>query len=1054
MRIFKTIAILLFSISFASQSSFRGKDRTDILNGPIPLAFSHIISESYDIPLSQLNAQRGTYLIITPDNMEEYLGELVSFKKSKGFDVIVKTLNETGPTADDVKSAILATLSADPMLEYVLLIGDVDGVAAMPSFYYGPDNDVTDQRYTHLLGNDFFPDVFIGRFSVDSIAELVVVIRKTINYHRQPLASNPDWLDNALIVAGNYSNTVPIPITPKWTSYWVRDLLLDEGYSSVDTVFYPPTQQGASMIQNIINSGVGIVNYRGWGDANGWHYPEFHVSDVAGLNNGWMTPVFTSFVCNSNDFANNVDPCLGEALIRAGTPSNPKGGVAIVGPSDLHTSTKYNNVINAYMFDAMLDDGIVELAPAMNAGLLGLVDEFPNLGGSGEAQEFYFHVYNIVGDPSLSMHLTTPNQFSIINEELSEGDGYLKIAVTDENGLAVKYAYVSVMSEDSILVKGKTDSDGDFKATISVGDLTSIDVYVNKNGFVQGYSEIFVSNYESSLVLTGYNLVDGNNNGIVEIGEVIDIYPIFLNNSNTSIGTYNAYADQSLAENCQIINEIIDTPALEAGSSGTASSPITVRVNNKNSDQIKINLSDQLMDWSFEFAIPVVKPQFDVSIGPNDLVSNSNFIPELTYHNYSSGRFENVVWSFTNSNNLIGCVIIDSTVYFDIEPYTSQTIALDDHSCLVADSISSGSDLTLDILIFQDTISIYQNTHILNIDPQSTADPVSHTWYGYWAYDDSDTSYTESPDFDWVELDPSYSGSGGTEYKLDDDDHVDVSLPFEFQYFGRTYNEITISSNGWTSFIPCEIDYFYNYTIPMAMGPKAILAPFWDDLEVINNDSIRVYTKHDVDNGRFIIEWSRALNGFDEVTEETFAIHLYDQTAMPTESGDGVIEFHYLEIADVDAGKNYATVGIEAHNKNEGIQYVFNNGYAPGAATLENERAIRFTTEAPNNYVALLGTKNENLPTGFQLLPAFPNPFNPVTTIRYQLPINSDVKMTVYDILGREVVVLLNDQKNIGTHAIQWSGTNRFGQNVASGTYFVVLNAGNYRQIKKVLLIK
>jgi len=377
------------------------------------MAFAHQISNAYEIPFSQLNPQRGSYLIITPDNMESYLNDLVTFKMSQGFDVYVKTLTEVGSTADDVKAAIQETLDNDPMLEYVLLIGDVDGVAAMPSYYYGPENDVTDQKYTQLLGDDFFPDVFIGRFSVDSISELVVMIRKTINYHREPLSTNPDWLDKALIVAGNYSNTVPIPITPKWTSYWVRDILLEDGYVQVDTVFYPPTQQGAALIQNYINSGVGIVNYRGWGDANGWHYPEFHVSDVAGLNNGWMTPVFTSFVCNSNDFANNVDPCLGEALVRAGTPSNPKGGVAIVGPSDLHTSTKYNNVINAYMIDAMIDDGIVELAPAVNQGLLGLTQEFPNLGGPGEAQEFYFHVYNIVGDPSLSMRLTTPQEFSI-----------------------------------------------------------------------------------------------------------------------------------------------------------------------------------------------------------------------------------------------------------------------------------------------------------------------------------------------------------------------------------------------------------------------------------------------------------------------------------------------------------------------------------------------------------------------------------------------------------------------------------------------------------------
>jgi hypothetical protein len=310
------------------------------------------------------------------------------------------------------------------------------------------------------------------------------------------------------------------------------------------------------------------------------------------------------------------------------------------------------------------------------------------------------------------------------------------------------------------------------------------------------------------------------------------------------------------------------------------------------------------------------------------------------------------------------------------------------------------------------------------------------------------------PSFNWVELDPGYNGSGGTEYKLDDDDHVNVQLPFEFQYFGRTYDEITISSNGWVSFELCDIDYFYNYTIPMAMGPKAILAPFWDDLEVINNDSIRVYTSHDVVIGRFIIEWSRALNGFDEVTEETFAIHLYDQTAMPTESGDGVIEFHYLEIADIDADKNYATVGIEDHTKNEGIQYVFNNDYAPGAAELTQGRAIRFTTEAPINYVAPLGIEDENLPTGFQLMPAYPNPFNPVTTIRYQLPTTSDVKMTVYDILGKEVNVLLHEQKNSGTYALQWNGTNRFGQPVASGTYFIIMEALNFNHFQKVLLIK
>ena len=116
--------------------------------------------------------------------------------------------------------------------------------------------------------------------------------------------------------------------------------------------------------------------------------------------------------------------------------------------------------------------------------------------------------------------------------------------------------------------------------------------------------------------------------------------------------------------------------------------------------------------------------------------------------------------------------------------------------------------------------------------------------------------------------------------------------------------------------------------------------------------------------------------------------------------------------------------------------------------------AIRFTTEAPENYVAPLGSDDENVPIGFQLFPAFPNPFNPTTTLRFQLPTDMNAKMTVYDILGRKVAVILQDFTNAGTHAVQWSGTNRFGQSVASGTYFIVLEAGNLNQVQKVLLIK
>ena len=438
-------------------------------------------------------------MIICPDGIVGYLDDFVAFKNSQGFDVSVVTLSESGTSATEIKMTIEDKLISDPMLEYVLLIGDVDGFASCPSFYYGPDNDVTDQQYGHLVGDDVIPDVFIGRLSIDSLSDLIVIMSKTIQYARAPLAFDENWLDRGLVVAGNYSSSYPIPITPKWTSYWLMEELLDHGYDQIDTVFYPPTQQGASYIIPVIDNGVGIVNYRGWGDANGWHYPEFHVDDVNDLNNGWLTPVFMSYVCNSNDFANNVDPCLSEAVLRGGTPTVPKGGVAFIGPSDLHTSTKYNNVINAYMYDAMLNHDVVELGPAMQAGQYGLTKEFPTQNGPGEAQEFYANVYNILGDPSLQVYLDKPKQFMIEAGELSTSDDLIQLSITDNaNAQGVMNSVISVMGNGQMLAKGLTDGSGNFVTSLNLDGYSMVDVYANKAGYIQGHE---IRDYNSQTLL-------------------------------------------------------------------------------------------------------------------------------------------------------------------------------------------------------------------------------------------------------------------------------------------------------------------------------------------------------------------------------------------------------------------------------------------------------------------------------------------------------------------------------------------------------------------------
>ena len=1037
--------------------SFRGNTKEQVLSQKIPLAFSHMVLSEYDILSSQINPNRGSYLIIAPDGVVNYLDEFISFKKSQGFDVYLRSLTEAGTTAPQIKTTIHDILESDPMLEYVLLIGDVDGFAEFPSFYYGPENDVTDQEYTHLIGEDVVPDVFIGRLSIDSLSELAVIMSKTIQYVRDPLAYDQNWLDRGLIVAGNYANTYPIPITPKWTSYWLRDELLEYGYDEVDTVFYPPLQQGAPYIIPSIDEGVGIVNYRGWGDANGWHYPEFHVDDVNDLNNGWLTPVFFSYVCNSNDFANNVDPCLAEAVLRGGTPSVPKGGVAFIGPSDLHTSTKYNNVINAYMYDAMLNHGVVELGPAMQAGQSGLVKEFPAQNGPGEAQEFYANVYNILGDPSLQVYIDTPSEFNFSTSPVYRSDGFVDISVTSSNGAPVRRAVISIMSNNEIVAKGITNHAGRFIASIDVGNVSSLNIYANKGGFIQGHSQIMIEENNSTLIIDDIIIETNSGNIVPVLSEMANLTLSMKNNSSST----SEPVQYELVFMGNVLPNLfsLDIPAISPNSSILLPTINFTCYGLDVGGSVLGKVQDLTGNTQFNFTIEMETPVFGIEF-LNTASPSLDLIPNLQVTNYTQGVYEDVhlqLSALSEGANVIengsSNIVSNFSSFSSNSHSTNYDISLGD--------ISYGSDITFRIDFMKDGIIFFTQNVPMHIVAPTSNFPVAPDNYGYWAYDNTDVGFSAKPDFDWVELDPNYGGTNGTHHQLDDDDHVDLQMPFPFKYHGITFETITINSNGWASFVPCEIDYFWNMSIPMYMGPKALIAPFSDDLETIDTDGdgsidrwINIYSFYDQSNGRFIIEWSRALNGYDEITEETFEIIFYDQSAMPTETGDGVIDFQYLHIDDVDVTKNYSTVGIESPNKDYGLQYAFNNVYSPGAAILQDGRAIRFTTQSPDNYVAPLNIDENITIDQFHLGNAYPNPFNPTTNFNLIVEKTGDATINIIDILGRQVATIYQGVLVKGHYNFSWDGKNNSGMTLGSGAYFTVVKMDKKIEIQKLLMLK
>ncbi|MBU2492132.1 MAG: T9SS type A sorting domain-containing protein [Bacteroidetes bacterium] len=123
-------------------------------------------------------------------------------------------------------------------------------------------------------------------------------------------------------------------------------------------------------------------------------------------------------------------------------------------------------------------------------------------------------------------------------------------------------------------------------------------------------------------------------------------------------------------------------------------------------------------------------------------------------------------------------------------------------------------------------------------------------------------------------------------------------------------------------------------------------------------------------------------------------------------------------------------------------------------ALIGAENKITFKKEAENSISDLI-------PEEFQLIGNYPNPFNPTTIINYSVPLNSNVKISIYDIMGREIKTFEMSSQSSGYHNVEWNGTNESGLKVSSGTYIYRMEAvslegktESFVQSKKMILLK
>ncbi|UCG91143.1 MAG: T9SS type A sorting domain-containing protein [candidate division WOR-3 bacterium] len=1033
-----------------------------------PLSFHKVFKDLILNYTGNGDARPGGYLIITTNSFYDEVLPLARWKEKKGWYVTVATLSQTGSDPGDIKNYIANQYhTASPPPEYVLLIGDVD---SLPPYSTATPPSRTDYPYTLIDGDDFMAELLIGRLPANTPGELETMIGKILGYEQTPYVVDQTWFTRSLMVGANYPEA--IMTTPLPTKRWVREKFLEYGFPTVDTVFYPPTT-GGTEITNSVNQGVTFVNYRsGSAEVNGWSHPLFFNDDVTGLSNGWKLPIVTSITCLNGNFG--APTCFGEAWLRAGNAINPRGAVAFFGASAATTSSRWNNCLDYGIYWAFLKEHIYELGPALYRGKMEVYMNFPGDTTWADGSSFYFHTYNLLGDPSLEVWTGIPDSFIVSHlSSIPAGTNSFSIQVQNAASQPVEEAMVSLYKDGEVKEVQYTDASGSVDFNFSTTSEDTLFVTITKHNFkpYSGYCIV-----QNSAVYVGYDshIIDdqaGNNNGEINPGETIELTVTLKNYGNATTATNVSARLTTTDPLIAVIDSIQSYGTMIPGGTATASPFVFgVSTNAKHDHIIKFNLaiSSSQGNWNSTIWIDVKAPEF--AMQRHQMIDNGNGTLEpgetsemiISLKNVGGLDGSNIAGILRSLNP--GVSVIDSVGTFGDIPVGDSSTNSTDHFIVNASlSVTPGHKIAFDLLLsgnnFRDTIGFR-----VVIGGVSQDQPLGPDDYGYFAYDDTDVDYEEHPTYGWVEIDPVLGGPGDSISLVNDETAV-LYLPFNFKFYGDWYSKVSISSNGYIALDSTWIADMYNWPIPSTGGPPLLIAPFWDDLDPTATDSSgHVCYWYDDANHRFIVEYSRVqhlhnmTNPPQQIPAElqTFEVILLDPQYHPTETGDGEILFQYNDITNDDQWHNYATVGIENREHTTGLEYSYSNTYPMAAAPLANNRAIKFTPDPPDTFPFPGADENTTVPFAGEQLVVYPNPFRKMTNISFGTGHSvKDIELKIFDVSGRLIKnFLLPTSYSLRPAFISWDGTDDAGHKVSEGIYFVRLEETDITAMRKIIFIR
>ena len=405
---------------------------------------------------------RGRMLIITDPAFVTALEPFATWKRQLGIEVLMRTTAETGPSASEIYLAIRQAYLETDGLTWVILVGDKAQIPTNAGTYDASDSD---SMYGMLAGGDLYPDVFVSRISATTSTEVQTQVAKFIAYERDPQTGTAaSWYRRAAGIASAEGEP-----TDAERADLLRTDLLTYGFEKVYRI-YEGEGGVTTGITAAVGEGCSLINYLGHGTGTSWYSIPFTTRNVNDLTNSRCWPWIVDVSCSNGKF--ELDECLAEAWLRAGTPTAPCGAVGIISSTSL-TPWVPPTVMQAEIIDLLTTEQAMTLGALYYSGLMKVLDLYAGLDVATRVVEQ--HV--VFGDCSLTVRTAAPGQFDV-TAPTSVSDAATTYAVTVAGGQG---ATVALTTDEALYGTGLVGDDGTAELTLtrSLADVDALRLTVS-----------------------------------------------------------------------------------------------------------------------------------------------------------------------------------------------------------------------------------------------------------------------------------------------------------------------------------------------------------------------------------------------------------------------------------------------------------------------------------------------------------------------------------------------------------------------------------------------